>query len=252
MRPDGTLVFPESVGRAFDEPANAAAYRQAIHTVTVAALDKRIEGRLDDDGELTPRGELRLGAGTAADQFVNDGLREAYWAVHGDRICLRLSPERGPELHDAPDVPHRQVARDAALALASAYAQASHDWPDSAVHRLLQKHREEVFETVVDARLASHLRDDYTPTARDALSELRGRLTTGLREGFEQPSQEQSLPPAEIRTRVNALLEPVDESARTVKDVVRGMSAQQTTTSSAAPAAAAAKPARYRWTSFGR
>ncbi|HWD79869.1 MAG TPA: hypothetical protein VG497_13335, partial [Kribbella sp.] len=45
IRPDGTVVLPENVGRAFESPGNALAYRQAIHAVTVAALDKRIEGR---------------------------------------------------------------------------------------------------------------------------------------------------------------------------------------------------------------
>jgi hypothetical protein len=253
VRPDGSMVFPESIGRAFEEPQDVADFRRAIHVVTVTALNKRMEGPLDEAGRLVPRG-LRLEAGGAADEFVNDGLREAYWAVNGDRICLRLSPELGPELRDAQDAPDRPVARDAALALADSYGRALHDWPDNAVRSLLRTPRDEVFEAVVDAKLASQLRDEFTPVARDALSELRQRLANGLRTGFEQLSEESRLRPGQARDQVAELLKPVDESARTVKETFTAVTGQQSARLSTTSAADQDKsaPVRPRWAGFGR
>jgi hypothetical protein len=253
-RSTGELVFPESVGRAFEQPQNVAEYRQAVHAVTVTALDKRIEGTYDGDGKFEPQ-DLRLDPGLSGDYFVNDGLREAYWAANGDRICLRLSPELGADLLAAPDPCDRPLARDAALALADTYARTRNEWPDTSVKDLLRAPRDKVFETVVDAKLASQLRQAYTPEAREALGELRGGLVRGLRTGFENLAEETHLGRAEVNVRVAELMKPVDETARTVKETFNAMAAQQSGRGSASSAADQTKPTtagKHRWTGFGR
>ncbi|GAA1574158.1 hypothetical protein GCM10009804_33600 [Kribbella hippodromi] len=257
VRPDASMVFPEWVGQAFEPPQQAAELRRAAHAITLTALNKRIEKL--PEGETDGPARLRLDeVDRAADQFVNDGLREAYWAANGDRICLRLKPELGPELLDVPDLPAVRdgapgpVARDAALALASSYGEARGEWPDLAVRELLEAPRDEVFETVVDGKLAAQLRDGYTPETREALSELRGRLSAELRTGFEQLSREPELAPGTAHARVAELMKPIDESAQTVRLAFTARSAQQ----SSQPAATAdAKPRdnnKHRWTGFGR
>ncbi|MFF0342506.1 hypothetical protein [Kribbella sp. NPDC004875] len=249
----GELVFPESVGRAFEEPRKVAEYRQAVHAVTVTALDKRATGTYDEAGEFAVE-DLRLDPGLPADYFVNDGLREAYWAANGDRICLRLSPELGADLLAASDPCDRPVARDAALALADTYARTRNEWPDEGVKNLLQAPRNKVFETVVDAKLASQLRQAYTPAAREALGELRGGLARGLRTGFENLAEETHLDRSEVNLRVAELMKPVDETARTVKETFNALSAQQTDRGAATAAAdrQAGAPSKHRWTAFGR
>jgi hypothetical protein len=232
VQPDGSMVFDESVGRAFEraaEPhplssAEVAEFRQAIRAVTFTALNKRVEGYEQEDGRFEGR-EMLLDADNEADQFVNVGLREAHWATNGQRICYRLSPDLGSRLMDAQDGPGQDVARNAAMALADQYAQARGDWPDNAVQGLLKTPRDEVFERVVDATLAHHLREKFEP-AKEALAELRAGMANDLRTGFRELSRSDA-EPSEVQGRVAALCARVDESARTVKETLTAMARHQ-------------------------
>ena len=257
-RDDGSMVFDDAVGRAFETAAErphslttdeVTELRHAIRAVTFTALDKRLEDRATEAGRPL---QMRLDAGNAADRFLNDGLRHADWAINGDRICYRLSPELGTSLRQVPtDEPERPVAREAALALAAQYARAHGDWPDNAVRSLLKVPREQVFESVVDAKLAAHLRENFEP-ARDALADLRARLTDDIRTEFQQLSQEPHLETSEVQRRVAAVCERVDDSARTVKETLNAVAAQQSGRPSATGARKSAAERPHKWTSFGR
>ncbi|MGW6199186.1 hypothetical protein ACWF0M_23770 [Kribbella sp. NPDC055110] len=257
VQADGSMAFDDTVGRAFETAAERGRsmtmeevdeLRHAIRAVTFTALDKRIEDRQTEPGKPV---EMRLDAGTEADQFLNDGLRHADWAINGDRICYRLSPELGSRLRDVmPRELGQPVAEDAAVSLADQYARACGEWTDNAVRDLLKAPREQVFETVVDAKLAAVLRDDFEPV-RDALAELRGRLANDVRTEFQQLSGEPHLRMSDVQERVAAACERVDDAARIVKETVNSMPAQQT----GRPVEAGARRADstpHRWTSFGR
>jgi hypothetical protein len=226
-RPDGSMVFDESVGRALERAAEpgrlsdqeVADFRRAIQVVAFTALNKRVEGA-----------EIVLDAEDEADQFVNVGMREAYWAVHGQRIAYNLSPELGGRLLDGNDIPDHPAGREASLALAHQYAKAYHELPDNAVRALLKVPREQIFDKVVDAAMASHLGDRYD-AVREPLAELRGTLASDLRTGFEALSRESAggnreLP--DIPERVATLYARVDESARTVKETMTAVGLPQT------------------------
>ena len=245
VQPDGSMVFDESVGRALERAAEpgrlsdreVADFRQAMQVVTFTALNKRVDGY-----------EIVLDADDQADQFVNAGMREAYWAVHGQRIAYNLSPELGSRLLAAPDPPGHPVAREAALALANQYAKAHHELPDRAVRALLRVPRDQVFENVADATLAHHLRDDFE-SAQEALSELRAGMANDLRTGFRELAQSDA-EPSEVHGRVAALCARVDEQARTARETWRG----QLSTAAATAVHDHGKPAtptRTRTTGFG-
>lgn len=259
VRPDGSMVFDNAIGRAFEAAAErphslssdeVTELRHAIRVVTFTALDKRIEARETEGGGPI---KMALDVGGEADRFLNDGLRHADWAVNGDRICYRLSPELGSRLRDAQEgEPEHPVARDAALALASQYGRALGEWPDNAVRDLLKAPREEIFERVVDAKLASHLRERFEPT-REALSDLRARLTDDVRTEFQRLAQEPHLKASDVQGRVAAVCERVDDSARTVKETLNAVPLQQPDRSSAASTTDRAQPAtKHRWAGFGR
>lgn len=255
VQADGSMVFGDSVGRAFEKAgerpqsltdAEVAGLRHAIRHVTFTTLDKRHE-------RLGPT-ELRdfepgLGAGGVADRFLNDGLRHADWAVSGDRICYRLSPELGSRLRDVQEgEPENRVARDAGLALADQYAKARGEWLDTGVRDLLETPRDQVFEKVVDVKLAAQLRDQFEP-AQEGLTGLRARLTSEVRAEFEQLAAEPHLETSEVQARVGAVCGRVDESARTVKESLAAIPARQP----GARSADQAKPSgQHRWTGFGR
>lgn len=233
VRPDGSMVFGARVGRSFERAAEhghamtreeVAEFRDAIREVTFTALDKRIEDRAAEaDGPVG----MRIGAGDEADRFLNDGLRRTDWAINGDRICYRVSPELGSRLRDVePGVLVQPVAENAAFALADQYARARSDWPDMAVRDLLKAPRDQVFEKVVDAKLASQLRDHYEPM-RAALSDLRARLANDVRTEFRQLADEPHLSTAQVQERVVKVCERVDDAARTVKETIGAMGAQQ-------------------------
>ncbi|WP_329002049.1 hypothetical protein OHA18_03210 [Kribbella sp. NBC_00709] len=259
VHPDGSMVFDDSIGRAFESAAErpqalssdeVAELRHAIRVVTFTALDKRIENReTEGDGPI----RMALDAGSDADRFLNDGLRHADWAVSGDRICFRLSPELSSRLQDTQEgEPEHPVAREAAVALAAQYARARGEWPDNAVRDLLKGPREQAFERVVDAKLAAQLREKFEP-AREALSDLRARLTDDVRTEFQRLAEEPQLAAAEVQGRVAAVCGRVDDSARTVKETLSAMPLQQADRSSTAAAADRAQPAtKHRWTGFGR
>lgn len=237
VRPDGSMVFGTRVGRAFERaaddghamtPEEVAEFRDAIREVTFTALDKRIEERAAGPDGADGPGGMRIGAGDEADRFLNDGLRRTDWAVNGDRICYRVSPELGSRLRDAePGAPVQPVAENAAFALADQYARARGDWPDLAVRDLLKAPRDQVFEKVVDAKLASQLRDHYQPM-RAALSDLRARLANDVRAEFRQLADEPHLSTAQVQERVAQVCERVDDAARTVKETIGAMGTQQT------------------------
>jgi hypothetical protein len=249
VNPDGSMVFDESVGRALERAAEpgrlsdqeVADFRRAIQVVAFTALNKRVEGY-----------DIVIDAENDTDQFVNLGMREAYWAVHGQRIAYNLSPELGSRLLDVKDSPDHPVAREAALALANQYAKGHHELPDRAVRALLRVPRDQVFEKVVDATLTYHLYDKFEP-AREALSELRGRLANELRTGFAELSRDGSVGTAEVQARVAAMCEPIDAQARTVKETLTAVRSQQAGRSSVSSARdhgrSAAKP-RDRRTGF--
>lgn len=255
VQADGSMVFRDAVGRAFEKAgerpqsltdADVAELRDAIRHVTFTTLDKRHE-------RLSPS-ELRdfepgLGAGGVADRFLNDGLRHADWAVNGDRICYRLSPELGSRLRDVREgEPENRVARDAGLALADQYAKARGEWLDTGVRQLLEAPRDQVFEQVVDVKLAAQLRDQFEP-AQEGLAGLRARLTSEVRAEFEQLAAEPQLETSEVQARVGAVCGRVDESARTVKESLAAIPARQP----GARSADQAKPSeQHRWTGFGR
>jgi hypothetical protein len=255
VQPDGSIVAGDAVGRAFENAAErpqsltsdeAAEFRHAVRLVTFAALDKRLEDRPTAAGKPL---EMALDAGTEADRFLNDGLRHADWAVNGDRICFRLSPELGARLRDVQEgEPENPVARDAALALADQYAQARSDWPDSAVRDLLKVPREQVFERVVDAKLAAHLRDNFEPV-REALTDLRARLADDVRAEFQQLSEEPQLTASDVQARVAKVCGRVDDSARTVKETLGAMPQPG---HSPATDRSQASSTKHGWTSFAR
>jgi hypothetical protein len=221
---DGSMVFDESVGRALERAAEpgrlsdreVADFRQAMQVVTFTALNKRVDGY-----------DIVLDADDEADQFVNVGMREAYWAVHGQRIAYNLSPELGSRLLDAKDAPGHPVAREAALALANQYAKGYHELPDRAVRALLRVPRDQVFEAVVDATLTYHLYDKFEP-AKEALSELRAGMANDVRMGFQELSRSDA-EPSEVQGRVAALCARVDDSARTVKETLTTVAPQAPT-----------------------
>ncbi|HET6739216.1 MAG TPA: hypothetical protein VFH76_09785 [Kribbella sp.] len=255
VQADGSMVFGDSVGRAFEtagerpqslSDAEVAELRHAIRHVTFTTLDKRHE-------RLGPA-ELRefepgAGAGDAADRFLNDGLRHADWAVSGDRICFRLSPELGSRLRDVQEgEPENRVARDAGLALADQYAKARGEWLDTGIRELLETPRDQVFEKVVDAKLAAQLRDQFEP-AQEGLAGLRARLTSEVRAEFEQLAAEPHLETSAVQAQVGAVCGRVDESARTVKESLAAIPGRQPGTRSPDQA----KPSgRHGWTGFGR
>lgn len=224
--PDGSMVFDESVGRAVERAAEpgrlsdqeVADLRRAIQVVAFTALNKRVEGA-----------DIVLDAEDEADQFVNVGMREAYWAVHGQRIAYNLSPELGGRLLDLNDAPDHPAAREASLALAHQYAKAYHELPDGAVRALLNVPRDQIFDKVVDAAMVSQLYDKYE-AAREPLAELRGRLADDLRTGFQELARESAggireLP--DVPARVATLYARVEESARTVKETMTAVGVPQ-------------------------
>jgi hypothetical protein len=221
---DGTMVFDPAVGRALEQAAGpgrlsdeeVAEFRRAIQVVTLTTLNKRADRP----------GGIVLNAGDEADQFVNVGMRDAYWSLHGQRIAYNLSPELGSRIVDAADAPGHSVAREAALELANHYGKMHHEFPDNAVRALLQVPRDEVFEAVVDSTLAHHIRENVE-LALEALSELRANQTNNLREGFQQLAQRADLEPAEVQASVAALCGEVDTVAQAVKHTVAAMGARQ-------------------------